>query len=151
MGFCDSLSARTVYVTDDEKPLVVQSDFTIFLDVHSPVFREARDKLMRFAELVKSPEHMHVYRITPLSLWNAASAGVSAAWIMETLRSLSRYEVPSNLAAEIEEKTSRFGLLKLVRSDGALVLAARDDEILREVLALSRIKDFVQGQNGAAS
>jgi DNA excision repair protein ERCC-3 len=138
-------------VTNDEKPLVVQRDFTIFLDVHSPVFREARDKLMRFAELVKSPEHMHVYRITPLSLWNAASAGATPAWIMETLNSLSRYAVPANLAAEIEQKTSRFGLLRLVRGDDALLLTACDNETLKRVLALGGIGNYVLHRNGGAS
>ena len=59
----------------DPRPLIVQSDFSILLDVHGAEFHRARDELMRFAELVKSPEHMHVYKITPLSLWNAASAG----------------------------------------------------------------------------
>jgi DNA excision repair protein ERCC-3 len=151
MDLCDVPQTRTEYVTNDEKPLVVQSDFTILLDVHSPVFREARDKLMRFAELVKSPEHMHVYRITPLSLWNAASAGATPAWIMETLSSLSRYSVPPNLATEIEEKTSRFGLLKLVRHDDTLLLAARDDEILKEVLALGGVRDYVLHRNGGSS
>ncbi len=151
MDPCSTPQTRTEYVTSDEKPLVVQSDFTIFLDVHSPVFREARDKLMRFAELVKSPEHMHVYRITPLSLWNAASAGATPAWIMETLNFLSRYAVPANLAAEIEEKTSRFGRLKLVREDEALRLTACDHATLEEVLALGGIGQYVVHRNGGTS
>src|SRR2546422_567698 len=56
-------------------PIIVQSDRTVFLEVDHPRFQEARDRLMAFAELEKSPERIHIYRITPLSLWNAGAAG----------------------------------------------------------------------------
>jgi len=54
-------------------PVIVQSDKTILLETHAPRFEEARDALNGFAELIKSPEHIHTYRITPLSLWNATA------------------------------------------------------------------------------
>ena len=63
----------------DRKPLIVQSDRTLFLEVDHPLHEEARDRLLPFAELVKSPEHVHTYRITPISLWNAAAAGLDAS------------------------------------------------------------------------
>ena len=56
-----------------KKPLIVQSDRTLFLEVDHPQHEEVRDQLLPFAELVKSPEHIHTYRITPISLWNAAA------------------------------------------------------------------------------
>ena len=59
-----------------ENPLIVQGDHTVLVEVDSPRYVEARDHLARFAELIKSPEHIHTYRITPLSIWNAAAAGV---------------------------------------------------------------------------
>src|ERR687888_2448651 len=59
-----------------DNPCIVQSDHTILVEVHSPHYPEARDALARFAELVKSPEHVHTYRITPLSIWNACAAGM---------------------------------------------------------------------------
>ena len=61
-----------------ENPLIVQGDKTVLLEVNSERYEAARDALARFAELEKSPEHIHTYRITPLSLWNAAAAGESA-------------------------------------------------------------------------
>ena len=60
-----------------ENPLIVQTDRTLLLDVHAPLAEECRDALIPFAELIKSPEHLHTYQVTPLSLWNAASAGFS--------------------------------------------------------------------------
>lgn len=59
-------------------PAVVQSDGTILLEVDNPAFEEARDSLMRFSDLVKSPEYIHTYRLSPLSLWNAASCGLTS-------------------------------------------------------------------------
>ena len=59
-------------------PLIVQSDMSVLLEVMNPLFEEARDSLSGFAELQKSPEYMYTYKITPLSLWNASSGGISA-------------------------------------------------------------------------
>jgi len=60
-----------------------------------------------FAELVKSPEHVHTYRITPLSIWNARAAGVTVEWIREKLRGLSKYDVPRHVESEIAEYAAR--------------------------------------------
>ena len=46
-------------------PLIVQGDHTILVEVNSPRYEGARNELVRFAELVKSPEHIHTYRVTP--------------------------------------------------------------------------------------
>ncbi len=61
-----------------ENPLIVQGDKSVLLEVDNDLYQNARDVLARFAELEKSPEYVHTYRITPLSLWNAASAGLAA-------------------------------------------------------------------------
>ena len=77
-----------------ENPFIVQSDHTVLVEVESPRYLEGRDALARFAELIKSPEHVHTYRISPLSIWNACAAGVKPAWICAVLRDLSKYDVP---------------------------------------------------------
>ncbi|MCR5047205.1 MAG: helicase-associated domain-containing protein, partial [Treponema sp.] len=69
-----------------QNPLIVQSDRTILLDVHAPLADECRNALIPFAELERSPEHLHTYRLTPLSLWNAASAGINSASVLETIK-----------------------------------------------------------------
>ena len=68
-----------------QNPLIVQGDHTVLVEVDSPRYEEARDHLARFAELVKSPEHVHTYRITPLSVWNASAAGMAAQQIQSVL------------------------------------------------------------------
>ena len=54
---------------DPANPLIVQSDRTVLLEVDNARYEECRDRLAAFAELVKSPEHVHTYRISPLALW----------------------------------------------------------------------------------
>ena len=97
-----------------DKPLIVQSDKTLLLDVHSPAAEECRNALIPFAELEKSPEHLHTYRLTPLSLWNAASCGFSTEDAIEVLKNFSRYEVPQVVCAWIEQVGLRFGKLIIV-------------------------------------
>jgi DNA excision repair protein ERCC-3 len=95
-----------------ENPLIVQGDHTILVEVASPRCLEARDRLASFAELAKAPEHVHTYRVTPLSIWNACAAGVSAGEIIETLRGYSKYPVPEHVPAGIRDYASRYGRLR---------------------------------------
>ena len=97
-----------------ENPLIVQGDRSLLLDVHAPLAEECRNALIPFAELEKSPEHLHTYRLTPLSLWNAASAGFSAEDAIEVLQKFARYDVPQSVTAWIKETESRFGKIKLI-------------------------------------
>lgn len=97
-----------------ENPLIVQTDRTLLLDVHSPLAEECRDALIPFAELIKSPEHLHTYQVTPLSLWNAASAGFSSDMAIETLKKYSRYDVPQSVEVWVKDTAERFGKLRLV-------------------------------------
>ncbi len=99
-----------------ENPLIVQSDRTLLLDVHAPHATECRNALIPFAELVKSPEHLHTYQITPLSLWNASSAHFSSNDAISCLKEFSRYDVPENVIVWIQETAERFGKLRLVEA-----------------------------------
>ena len=110
-----------------ENPLIVQGDQTLLLEVDSPRFAAARDALAAFAELVKSPEHVHTYRLTPLSIWNACAAGHTAEAIVGVLREFTKYPVPPHVETEVRDYASRYGRLKLTRgADEGLVLTADD-------------------------
>jgi DNA excision repair protein ERCC-3 len=128
-----------------ENPLIIQSDKTVLLEVDNDRYTDARDALARFAELEKSPEHIHTYRITPLSLWNAAATGMSAARIVDELHAYSKYDVPRNVIVDITDYVSRYGRLKLMRSqDGMDLLLVSDDPLLiTEVAYHKAIKSFV--------
>jgi len=116
-----------------DNPLIVQSDRTLLLTVDSPLYAEARDALACFAELQKSPEHIHTYRLTPLSLWNAAAAGHSADEVVDALTRFSRYDVPQNIVAEVRDYVARYGLLKLLRRDDKLVLVSEREDLITEI------------------
>jgi DNA excision repair protein ERCC-3 len=114
-------------------PLIVQGDMTILLEVAHPIYAEARDKIAPFTELLKSPEHMHTYGISHLSLWNAASSGHSAKEVIETLRAYSRFDLPHNLIYEIETFMERYGQVRIVREDGRLILETLDPALMAEI------------------
>ena len=116
-----------------EKPLIVQGVDTLLLEVASPGFEAARSELLAFAELIKAPEHVHTYRVTALSIWNARAAGVTTEQIAATLRRFSRYPVPDATLFEIGSHAARFGKLRLVGADDGLVLESSDDESLEIV------------------
>src|SRR6266542_7037830 len=90
-------------------PLIVQSDRTLLLEVQNPHFAAARVAIAPFAEIEKSPEYIHTYRITPLSLWNAAAAGLPAETMIERLHIFAKYPLPQNVAADIRELAGRWG------------------------------------------
>ncbi len=98
-----------------DNPLIVQSDRTLLLDVHAPRAAECRNALIPFAELERSPEHLHTYRLTALSLWNASGAGFTPEQAIATLREFARYDVPQSVELWITETAGRFGKLRLVQ------------------------------------
>src|ERR1043165_8558216 len=93
---------------DPLNPLIGQGDRTVLVEVANPKYTEARDALAPFAELEKSPEHIHTYRLTPLSLWNAAAAGLSAQAMVDVLARYSKFPLPGNLAPDITELVGRY-------------------------------------------
>src|SRR5208283_3244796 len=106
---------RFIMNYNPSNPFIVQGDRTILVEVDNPLYSEARNSLARFAELEKSPEHIHTYRLSPLSLWNAAASGLSADQILDTLCQFGKYDIPSNIQADIRDYVSRYGRLKLRR------------------------------------
>lgn len=128
-------------MTDPVNPLLVQSDMTVLLETASPKAPDARQALARFAELVTAPEHIHTYRITPLSLWNAAAAGLSGEEATRTLTQMAKSPPPAAVIAEVREQISRYGRLRLVRDfdSGGLALTTDQPVLLEEVTADGRL------------
>ncbi len=119
-----------------DNPLVVQSDHTVLLETMSPHYAEARDALLGFAELVKSPEYVHTWRLTPLSLWNAAASGHTADQVVESLTKWAKYPVPPNIEPSVRERIGRFGRLRLYRDGAWLRLVASDAPLMTEIRSL---------------
>jgi DNA excision repair protein ERCC-3 len=145
-----------------DNPLIVQSDRTLILHTvravcdatgrprkdaegrplteEHPRFAEVRDALSAFAELEKSPDYLHTYRITPVSVWNAAALGLTAEEIRARLEQYSCVPVPRNVLVEVETWMRRYGLLRIEREGGRFRLVALDQDALAEVLAHEQIR-----------
>ncbi len=131
---------------NEEKPLIIQSDRSILLETGGPNFEDARDSIAPFAELLKSPEHIHTYRISPLSLWNAAAAGMTAAEIIDQLERFSKYEIPQNVLVDIRESVARYGRLKLFRNEKhELVLYSEDSLLITQILNQKTLQPYITG------
>src|ERR1017187_5713405 len=124
-------------VTRPENALIVQSDSSVLLDVHAPRAAEARAALAPFAELVKSPEHIHTYRLTPLSIWNACASGLAAGQMVAALNEHARYPVPANVEPEILELAARYGRGVITR-DGYWLICTCSDDVTAERLSRDR-------------
>ncbi|WP_397220027.1 DNA repair helicase XPB [Nocardioides sp. AE5] len=125
-------------------PLIVQSDKTLLLEVDHEDAAACRIAIAPFAELERSPEHVHTYRLTPLGLWNARAAGHDAEQVVDTLLAYSRYPVPHSLLVDVAETMSRYGRLRLEKHPvHGLVLASTDRPVLEEVLRAKKIKGML--------
>jgi len=121
-------------------PLIVQSDKTVLLEVDHPRADAARQAIAPFAELERSPEHVHTYRITPLALWNARAAGHDAEQVVDALVTHSKFTVPHALLVDVADTMDRYGRMRLANDPAhGLVLQALDRAVLEEVIRSKRI------------
>ena len=129
-----------------QAPVIVQGDKSILLEVDNALYQEARDVLARFAELEKSPEYIHTYRITPLSLWNAASAGLEADTILDGLTRYSKYPVPGNVQVDVADYISRYGRVKLIRNGEDFLLVSDDVALMAELVRHKLLIPYIIAQ-----
>ena len=125
-------------------PLIVQSDKTLLLEVEHELAGECRRAIAPFAELERSPEHVHTYRLTPLGLWNARAAGHDAEEVVDALLKYSRYAVPHALLIDVAETMARYGRLQLTNDPAhGLVLRSVDRAVLEEVLRSPKVAPMI--------
>lgn len=129
---------------NSQNPLIVQGDRTVLVEVHNPLYTDVRDELGRFAELEKSPEHIHTYRISPLSLWNAAASGLEYENIKSFLEKYSKYQLPQNVLQEIFDQIARYGRLKLIQKGEHLFLISEDPYLITEIANNKKVVPYVE-------
>ncbi len=135
-------------VADPANPLIIQSDRAILLEVDNPRYAEARDALVGFAEMEKSPEHIHTYRITPLSIWNACAAGHDGSAIITALCALAKYPPPAHVLTEIADYASRYGRLRIERADDGLILRSADAALMEELARHAKLAAIFRERTG---
>ncbi|MBK9578859.1 MAG: DEAD/DEAH box helicase [Fibrobacterota bacterium] len=129
-----------------DKPLIVQGDLTLLLETEGAGYLAARDAIAPFTELVKSPEYVHTYRISHLSLWNAAATGRSAEEVLSALSEHSRFPVPATVVREVTQYMGRYGTLQLVRDGQDLFLVAKDPLALMEARHVKGAQPWILDQ-----
>jgi DNA excision repair protein ERCC-3 len=122
---------------EDNRVITIQSDKTILLDTHHPQFEEVRKFLVSFSELIKTPEHIHFYRITPISLWNSAANGVPLDEILETLDRYKKYDIPKNVFDYIKKHYLIYGKVIFEGGeDGMMCIRIDDNKLVEKVRGL---------------
>jgi DNA excision repair protein ERCC-3 len=157
-----------------DNPLIVQSDRTLMLHTvrsvvdakgrpmrdaqgrplteEHPRFAEARDLLATFAELEKSPDYLHTYRITPISVWNAAAVGLTADRVQEIMEDLSCVPIPDNVLHEVRSWMDRYGVLRIERAEDGqrFELVGIRPGALEDVLAHTHVRKLLSIEQGRA-
>ncbi len=103
------------------------------LEVENPEYTNARDAIGVFAHLEKSPEHIHTYCITSLSLWNAAALGITPDDVIERLNVYSKYPLPDNVVRDVHELMERFGYFSLHSHGKNLVLICKSSQLMENI------------------
>lgn len=127
------------------KPLIIQSDNTIMLHVDVECFVEVRDFISKFAVAEKTPEHIHIYKIDAVSLWNAAVLWYKKDNIIEWLKKYSQFDLPKSVEFFVKEQISRYWTIKLLKNsdENFFVLEFFDEHIKKEVVNLKDFSKFI--------
>jgi len=125
-------------------PIIVQSDNSLLIEQYNPLSKEAVDQVRRFAELDKALEHMHTYIISRLSLWNAASIGITAEYIIEILNKYSKFPIADSVIFEINSVIKRYGIIQLIKEDDELYLITEEDFIFNELVNDRNVIKYIE-------
>lgn len=127
-----------------DAPLIVQGDGTILLDVSARDFEEIRNFMLVFAELLKSPEYIHTYRITLVSLWNAASLNYTSQSIIDFMKKYTSYEIPKNIIKQIKTSIEKYGKVKIIKEYEKYYLISDDRDIIDEILHYKAVVKYIK-------
>ncbi len=142
-----SLMLHTVSTQFDANGRAMKDDLGRPMTIEHPRYTEARDQLALFAELEKSPDYLHTYRITPVSIWNAAAMGVTAERIEAILEDLSCVPIPKNVLTEVRGWLEKYGLLRIEKrhdGDSGFELVSDSKSALQDVLGFREIRNLLK-------
>ncbi|SDD99073.1 DNA excision repair protein ERCC-3 [Paenibacillus sp. UNCCL117] len=125
-----------------DKPLIVQHDFCILAEARHPEMEKVRAGLAAFAELVKSPDNIHTYRMSSLSLWNAAASGMTSEEVVAFLEEHAKFGVPAAVKQDIVRYIERYGLVRLERLGDELLLISDDLQVIKEMVSFKSLRSY---------
>ena len=115
-------------MSDGGGPLLFPAADTVLLQLAHDQADACRAELAAFAELEKSPDHLHTYRLTDVGLWNARSAGIGPETAIDVLTRYGSGPVPHAMARVITDAMERFGRITIEGQPGRV---ATDDLLVR--------------------
>lgn len=128
------------------KALIIQPDHTVLLETNHPDFPALRSQLSKFADLIKTPPYLHTYRLTPISLWNAASIGMKAEEVIECLQNnckLGTRGIPAAVIQFIRSCVDKFHLFRLEQVHDQLWLRCNQEAMMTRILQYPSVKKLL--------
>lgn len=131
-----------------DKPLIVEPNLEVILEVRSSLFEEARSEISVFCHLVKSPFFFYTYLIDQISLWNGFSNGLDDKKILASLEKFSKYEIPHKVIKFVEMIYRGFGIFRLENFDSEKNLFLyKDKDLLEEIMKLKQISSLIDSHS----
>jgi DNA excision repair protein ERCC-3 len=115
------------------------------LHVDVDCFVEVREFISKFAVAEKTPEHIHIYKIDAVSLWNAAVLGYKEKDILAWLMKYSQFWIPNNVKYFIKEQILRYWTVKLLAfsDEKYFILEFLNEHIKKEIINLKEFDKYI--------
>ncbi|WP_195572937.1 DNA repair helicase XPB [Paenibacillus sp. 1001270B_150601_E10] len=128
--------------------LIVQQDLTLLVYDKSPHYDNIRLSIQRFSMLVKHPVGIHTFRMSPITLWNAAAIGMKSDEVISALEQYASAPVPMKVKQDITLWMDRYGLFTLEGEEGSdiLLLRCRDVHVLSRMMQDGEIGLLISGK-----
>ncbi|OWZ83372.1 DEAD/DEAH box helicase family protein [Natranaerobius trueperi] len=121
-------------------PLIIHNDGKIFLVKNIDNHYKVAQVLTDFADMVKLPEGVSTFELSPYALWSAAAKGYKSEDILSFLKDNSCNVLDRALESRIIETVRQYKSLELFQSRDYLMLQAVRPEIIEKVLRDKKIK-----------
>jgi len=117
-----------------QRPCWTCPDGYIYLEAFSDLYVQAYDFLVAIAEPVARPEFIHVYKLTPYSLYAAVATQIPTESIITVLDRLSKNALPRQVEKFVRDCTQKYGKAKLLLRDNKFYVESEHPTVLRELL-----------------
>ncbi|GLJ09975.1 hypothetical protein SUGI_0119420 [Cryptomeria japonica] len=128
----------TLKADNERRPLWVSAMGSIILETSSEFYKEAADFCIAIAEPESRLRHFHEYKITPASLYGAASAGLDAEKMIKYLKMLCKTDLAPEIIHMIQKHTENVGKLALYLKDGSIVVEGISVQPIKTILPYVR-------------
>jgi DNA excision repair protein ERCC-3 len=125
-------------------PLVVQENSrNILVFEYLDPNEKCSETLIQIADLLKAPEEVTTFELTPYSLWTAAAKGIKADFVTEFIMDNSQNIISDNFINKIRSDIRNFGALEFVADEDMLILNGKNEEIINQIKQIEAISSRI--------